>query len=150
MGIFKSFYAGIESQVLVNGKLSEPVLIQSGVRQGCLLSLIFFIYVMEPLLRRIQADKVLKGLFLPGGDGLSLKSTCYMDDICIFCNTQADLIRLDLQLRIFSGVSGLGVNWRKRSICSLSGSDNIVSDKIPKVPSIKILGVNFKRDLLIM
>lgn len=146
--VFKSFYDGIESQVLVNGKLSEPVLIRSGVRQGCPLSPIFFICVMEPLLRRIQADKMLKGFFLPGGDGLRLKSMCYMDDICVFCSTQADLNRLDLQLRIFSGVSGLKVNWGKSSICNLSGRDAIVSDKIPRVASIKILGVSFERDML--
>lgn len=144
----RSLYTGITSQILVNGRLSPTVDILSGVRQGCPLSPILFICVVEPLLRYVQTDKVMKGFFLPGGDGTKIKSLCYMDDMGFLCGNQSDMNRVDLLLRLFSNVSGLKVNWQKSQLCNLSGMDNVRSEKIPKTESITVLGVHFERNLV--
>lgn len=87
----KKLYTGMTSCVLVNGKVSDPFGVSSGVRQGCPLSPVMFICVMEPLLRHVQRDKIFQGFFTPGGDGVKVKSICYMDDVTFFCSSPADL-----------------------------------------------------------
>lgn len=47
-------YKNISSQALVNGNLSDPFMVKSGVRQGRPLSPLAFIAVVKPLLQRIQ------------------------------------------------------------------------------------------------
>lgn len=67
--VIKGFYNGIKSRVLVNGVLSDPFDLRAGVRQGCPLSPLAFICVIEPFLVNIQKEKVCKGFVVPGGGG---------------------------------------------------------------------------------
>ena len=42
----------------VNGRLSEEYSIQRGVRQGSVLSLALFLFIMDPLLRQLQSTQL--------------------------------------------------------------------------------------------
>lgn len=92
---------------MVNGKLSGEVEVKSGVRQGCHLSPVAFICVIEPLLRHLVGDKCFRGLFVPGCENVPVKALCYMDDVNFLCNSPRDLTRAELQLSIFGAMTGL-------------------------------------------
>lgn len=144
----KGLYCGIKSQVLVNGTLSETFSVLSGVRQGCPLSPLMFVFAIEPLLQHVQNDKCFKGIFVPGSDGSHVKSVGYMDDITFVCSSVKDAKRAELQLSLFGSMSGLNVNWQKSQICTMSGTCNLEEVKVKKTESLVILGTHFERNLL--
>lgn len=76
----------MNSRILINGKLWEAVEVKSGLRQGCPLSPITFICIINPLLRHTIQDKSFKGRFLPGCGNENVKRICYMDDVMLLCN----------------------------------------------------------------
>lgn len=59
-------YNSCSSVVVVNGTLTATVAGKSGVRQGCPLSPILFILVMEPLACALRLNESIKGLTPPG------------------------------------------------------------------------------------
>ena len=52
--------------VEVNGVRSEPFTLTRLIRQGCPLSPMLYILALEPFLRKLKANPVLRGLTLPG------------------------------------------------------------------------------------
>ncbi len=83
-------YTGCGSRILVNGHLSPPVIVHSGVRQGCGISPLHFVLAIEPLAQAIRQSSELKGLLIPGSLGKEAKLSLYRDDITLFLsnNTQ--------------------------------------------------------------
>lgn len=73
---------------MLNGCLTRPFDVKSGVRQGCPLSPLIFVCAIELLLCYLQNDKSLKGVFVPGSGGDVVKSVCYMDDVTIVCSSK--------------------------------------------------------------
>lgn len=69
-------------QVYVNGYLSKPFPIESGVAQGCPLSPLLFICFTEVLTRMVEADKRIKGIPV---NGHIFKISQYADDSTLFC-----------------------------------------------------------------
>ncbi|KYO23021.1 hypothetical protein Y1Q_0005507 [Alligator mississippiensis] len=76
----RMLYADKRSKVLVNGFLSERIVIESGVHQCCPLSSIFFICAIDPLAQRIGLDPGILGVQIPGGSKEQAKVLAYMDD----------------------------------------------------------------------
>lgn len=64
--LIKGFYQEVNNCFMINGHVSRAVAIKSGVRQGCPLSPIIFIGVIEALLKSVERDKVVCGGFIPG------------------------------------------------------------------------------------
>ena len=52
--IFRTLYANLRSDIIVNGKVTKGYSIKRGVKQGDALSCILFILCIEPLLRNIE------------------------------------------------------------------------------------------------
>jgi len=52
INIFQCLYSGFECQVIHDGSLMEPFQVRTGVRQGCLLSPILFLVVLDWVTRR--------------------------------------------------------------------------------------------------
>jgi Reverse transcriptase (RNA-dependent DNA polymerase) len=57
IALIKAQYDGFECRVLHNGKLSEAFSTKSGVRQGCILSPILFLIVIDDILSRAVDGK---------------------------------------------------------------------------------------------
>lgn len=145
--VIRGLYLNIVSQVLVNGTLGGSFPVMSGVRQGCPLSPLMFICVMEPLLSAIRKDKVYKGVFVPGSGGKSVKVLAYMDDVVLVCGGVNDVRRGGLQLRLFCSVSGMRVNWSKCQLCGMGRGVQVDGGQVKSVEKMEVLGVSFDREL---
>lgn len=61
-----SMYSSPKSAIKVNSELSENFKIEKGTRQGCPISPLLFIMVLEVLLRQVKEDKEINGLKTKG------------------------------------------------------------------------------------
>ena len=57
IGIIKQLYQDASCQVIHEGKLTDPFQVQTGVRQGCLLSPTIFLMVIDWIMRQATADQ---------------------------------------------------------------------------------------------
>ena len=87
----KSFYIEPESAVRIAGKLSNKFKIDVGVRQGCILSPLLFIILMDSISKKV--DKGMKPLEVGMWKLKPVKLTMlsFADDLIIFGKTQKDL-----------------------------------------------------------
>ena len=66
------FYSNVISRIICNGKLSTPVFLERGVRQGCPLSPLLYVLTCEVLANQIRKNPAIEG-FLPGAGSLQFK-----------------------------------------------------------------------------
>ena len=64
------FYNNVFSRIIVNGRLSCPVFLERGVRQGCPLSPLLYVLISEVLSTQIRKCSDIEGFLLPGAGGL--------------------------------------------------------------------------------
>lgn len=62
LNAIKGIYNEQKSYLLVNGENTKDFQICRGTRQGCQLSLLLFIFVLEVLLKKVQDHKEISGL----------------------------------------------------------------------------------------
>ena len=76
----KRIYANASSRMLINGFLSREIKINCSVRQGCPMSMVFFVLYVEPLIRKI-ADSI-TGVLV---HDKFINVFAYADDLVVFC-----------------------------------------------------------------
>ena len=108
----KLLYTDVKSQVLANGFITKPFSIQRGVRQGCGLSPLLFVLVVEVLGNMIRNNPKIKGLKLPGS-AEELKISQYADDINLFLSEPRSVYETLKTFSTFSAASGLSLNMEK-------------------------------------
>ena len=82
ISIIKASYNGAKCRVLHNGKLSETFNVESGVRQGCILSPILFLLVVADVLDAAFSPLKSCGLRWSMPSNNNLMHLDYADDIC--------------------------------------------------------------------
>ena len=107
----KLLYNGAIGKVLVNGFISDPFPISSGVRQGCPLSPLLYVLCCEVLLLCFNFCENLKGFLLPGG--LCVKCVAYADDISCFISDTCSFRALKTLLAHFELATGGKLNMSK-------------------------------------
>lgn len=94
---------------VVNGRYTYP---KSGVGQGCPLSAVLFILVMEPLACALR-NRNINGILVPGSSGRQAKLSLYMDDPTLLLSDNRS-VRETLSLcEMFTLASGTKVNQEK-------------------------------------
>ena len=86
----KHYIENPSSIVKNNGYLSKPILINRGIRQGCAISAMIFILVIEILALKLKQNNSIKGIHITkinGGVHEQLLSQ-YADDITIFIKNE--------------------------------------------------------------
>jgi hypothetical protein len=58
LNLINEGYNSFSCRIYHNGHLSEPFLTTSGIRQGCLLSPLLFLLVLDSTLKRVMNDKM--------------------------------------------------------------------------------------------
>lgn len=148
--------SSVSFTILINGSASTRFNINRGIRQGCPLSPLFFLIVMEGLSRLIATAK-------RNGDFSGLKITeqfylthlLFVDDILIFMNGSVrDNIALNDILQLFCKATGMVIN-REKSTRSMAGCTYQESQvaiqhfpflEINLLEGIKYLGFRLKPD----
>ena len=137
----KSWYTMTTSSVRINGHLSEPFVVERGVRQGSVLSPLLFSLVMDPLLKEMQGSGL--GLSI---NGLPVGSNAHADDIRAITNSWDNLEALIQMVQRYTTRNGLKLNVEKCEILTApksTSSQNAVrvgESSIPVRGSIKVLG----------
>ncbi|KAG7307745.1 hypothetical protein JYU34_006321 [Plutella xylostella] len=108
--LIKEAYNGYTCQVIHEGKLSEPISPNIGVKQGCMLSPLLFIMITEVILDMLEQNG--KG-GLDWSDGTSLEYLAFADDLCLFSENSADMQRKLNDLVNLGNRVGMHVNREK-------------------------------------
>lgn len=107
------FYNNVFSRVICNGKLTDPIFLERGVRQGCPLSPLLYVLVSEVLSTQIRKCREIEGFRLPGAGGLQFKISQYADDATNFLKTERSLFKLLEVVRRYEKGSGAKLNTTK-------------------------------------
>jgi hypothetical protein len=100
--LLQALYSDNTAQVITPHGLTDHVHITRGLRQGCPLSPLLFVLLLEPLLQRIHQDPRCEGFpcrKIVNGNGLwtNLKALAYADDVALVAQSRQSLQRaLDL------------------------------------------------------
>ena len=152
----KLLYKKTCTRLIVNGFLSAPFELLSGVRQGCPLSALLYTILMEPLARSILEDPIFfkHGFLLP--HDLEVKILQHIDDMTFFArNTSAFNDIMDVVYK-YTGLSGAQVSERKSFAIKLNKPDGPRDREVSKIANItilkpgefrKILGFYFGQDV---
>ncbi|KAJ1129654.1 hypothetical protein NDU88_008020 [Pleurodeles waltl] len=144
--VVTAMYRDTSSTALVNGWRTDPFPVLSGVRQGCPLSPLLFICVIELLAERIRQNRDIRGVIVPGSSGKGeVKCSLYMDDVSVFCADGHSIRELEKTCIEFGKASGAKINSAK-SETLLFGHWTPTRDPLPfpiKQDFLKILGVWF-------
>ncbi|CAH2329460.1 Hypothetical predicted protein [Pelobates cultripes] len=138
-----TLYRGAESFALVNGWRGRTFRIRSGVRQGCPLSPLLYVFAVDPFIRRVEAG-TLQGV--ARAPERPLRVVAYADDISIVVSNTREATEVDDLILAYSAASASRVNRDKSVVfwCGKEGDQFPLPDGFPRAqPEIKILGVVF-------
>lgn len=76
--MIQNIYNIASSKIIVNGTITDKIKIERGIRQGCPLSVILYAISCDPIARRIQQDKAIRGYHI---GKIELKVQQYMQMI---------------------------------------------------------------------
>jgi len=93
-------------KICFNNKISMPIPMKSGVRQGCPMSPLLFNLCLEPLIMSIELDKSWKGLY-------GIKHLYFADDSTFILQDSRELERAMYHLAKYEDASGARQNKEK-------------------------------------
>ena len=135
-----------KSCVANNGYISECFPLERSTRQGCPLSPIVFILVLELLFILIRSDPNIRGINISRKN--EIKLAAFADDASYFLRDKRSAELVLNHIVSFSRVSGLEINRTKSEVLLLEfeqhlgdGTDKLLG--IPIVSQLKILGHHF-------
>jgi len=143
-------YSNFFSRIICNGKLSTPVFLERGVRQGCPLSPLLYVLTSEVLANQIRKNPAIKGFLLPGTGGLQLKISQYSDDATNFVKNERSLCHLLETVNRYERGSGAKLNTSKSEAMWLGRwrANGASPFGLQWVNKLKILGVYFSNGLV--
>lgn len=137
----KLLYKNAKSRVKCNGTLTEEIMLERSVRQGCPLSSLLYSLVAEPLALLIKNDKDVQGIKIAGGE--ETKIIQYADDINITVKNKESIEKVIQHLKCYESVAGAKVNTDK-SIIMYCGNVKRTEEKWDfkeEKEEVKILGI---------
>uniref|UniRef100_A0A803JYC0 Reverse transcriptase domain-containing protein n=1 Tax=Xenopus tropicalis TaxID=8364 RepID=A0A803JYC0_XENTR len=138
----RALYWQPQVRVLVNGRLTDPLPLERGTRQGCPLSPLLFALVIEPLATLLRDSPNIPGLQV---GRLIEKVSLYADDMLLYLANPNEVLSNALsQIEEFGIYSGLRVNQSKSLIFPIDPLPPPQAKQIEQlqvVQSFKYLGV---------
>ena len=111
LNIVKAIYDKPTANIILNGEKLKAFTLRSGTRQGCALSPLLFIIVLEVPATAIREGKETKGIQIRK---VKLKLSLFADDMILYIESPKESIRKLLQLiSEFSKVTGYKINTQK-------------------------------------
>ena len=106
-------------RVYANGHLSPPYTVARGTAQGCPLSPLLFLVVVEGLTRMVTENPNIKGLSIGPH---TFKIRHFADDTFAMLRDKHDLSAFNLDLQVFFEATGMAENLTKRDYIALGVS----------------------------
>lgn len=107
----KLIYGNAKSCVKVNGVLTDPFRLERSVRQGCLLSAVFYSITAKLLATLIKKDKEIKGIQMP--NGLVSVIHQYADNTTFTVRDIESINKIRKQMGKYGEASGAKINVEK-------------------------------------
>ena len=151
INMVKTLIANTESSVQNGGWISKRFNTERGIRQGCCVSPLLFILVVELLAIKIRNDDTIQPISIPSKTGENQeipKILQYADDMNYFLRDEISLQKALAHTDSFSQCTGLDLN-RGKSKNAWIGSDRHRTEQIGDIPTlkqkenIKMLGIFF-------
>ena len=126
-------YHNPQAVVQVNGRRSRAFAIERSVRQGCPLSPLLYVFVLEPLLRRLRdggVNPALRGV--PFAGSFTARVSAFADDITVFASCRQDIEAVKKAVGEYERIAGAKVNFDKSEGLQLGawrGSDTLLGRK---------------------
>ena len=107
------FYSDVRSAVNVNGYISKSFSLSRGVRQGCPLSPLLYVLVVEVLLCNIRSNPLISGLVLPGSFSSLPCVSAYADDTSLVISSDRAFSEVFDVYSLYERGSGAKLNLSK-------------------------------------
>jgi hypothetical protein len=134
IGVFDTLYHKLKAKILINGWQSAVIEILKGVKQGDALSCILFIICMDPLIRNINSNDIIKKIKhskLP--DETHTNAFGHADDISNLCNDDPVSIQeIFTEYEKLSKLSNLTLNADKTEIVQFLNNKNTNTNQIAR------------------
>ena len=108
----QTLYKGAKCNIINNGYLSDTVFQERGVRQGCPLSPLLYVLVIECLANAIRKDERIQGVPIPGTTD-TRKISAYADDATLSLLGDRSIIRAFDIITLYERASGGKLNMDK-------------------------------------
>ena len=121
----QTLYNDVTSCVRNNGKLTQNVKFQRGVRQGCPLSPLLFLLVGETLTQAIKKQKDFKGINIPGplSSPRDLRISAFADDLVFFIRVEKGIDGKVKDYKLNTAIKSLDVFYETMDLyCQASGA----------------------------
>ena len=117
--LIRSFHDATHARVRIEGKLSDPFLYTSGVRQGCVAAPNLFNVAIDHWMRKVNEMVPNLGVDYHG----AVTDLCYADDVVIFASMFDVIIHALNAMNTQAIPLGLQVNWTKTKMLATMTND---------------------------
>jgi hypothetical protein len=149
LNLLKNMYKNASLTVHTKMGTTDSITQERGIRQGCPLSPLLFIFAIDPLLRWMES--LVEGYCFSAKKSVCLKAQGYADDLVFICQSQETVEKIAWALGRIKDVFHLQANAAKCGILPLSYSavksippiwigENTPSNRVPVVQEYKYLG----------
>ena len=150
ISLIRSSYDGFACRVLHNGSLSDAFTTLSGVRQGCLLSPLLFLVIMDAVVKRATFNKPRGIVFNPLRMNERLECLDFADDKCEMAHKFEDMQHKLADLASESSKVGLKINKKKTKEMRINVNNNrqlkLDDQIIERVSEFQYLGCTLAED----
>ena len=141
IAIIRGFYEDATTQVIHNNRLSDPFSVKTGVRQGCLLSPMIFLLVIDWVMKRTVDNKKTG---IPWTFSKQQEDLCFADDICLLSNKHQHMQTKVSQLNEEARKTGLKINIKKTEVMKINNKQQLPitlnSETLPEADKFVYLG----------
>ncbi|XP_072933758.1 uncharacterized protein [Epargyreus clarus] len=144
----RNLYWNQHATVRVDGEETNSVVIQKGVRQGCILSpLLFNLYSEDIITKALHNHDC--GVKI---NGRNINNLRYADDTVLIASTAADLQQMVDSLEVYSSEAGLKMNVKKTKFMVISNTSHsttritVSGQNLERVQKYKYLGTWLNED----
>jgi len=144
------FYNNVNACVKCNNWISSSIKVKRGIRQGCPVSALLFVMVVEIMAINIRQNNSIKGIRLPGSETAEAKISQLADDTTVFLNDSTSVVNVLQAINAFGRAAGMKLNVKKTVgvwLGSLKDSSNSVGGITWTSDLVKALGVYFGHDV---
>jgi hypothetical protein len=117
--LIKETYRGYACRVVNEGRVSEPISVQTGVRKGCILSPTMFLIVIDAVMRNVNRDRR-RGI--QWGLVKRLEDLDFADDFCLLSEAHGDTQMKLEDLTNKAEKTGLIINVKKTKALRINTS----------------------------